>query len=127
MTEVERAHVVIKIDELEKNKKSKQAKLRNMRSDHVVAWNIYGSKLCAGGMEADKRRIEEEIEELNRKSIYLKDCLKDNRELRADSEILTAKIKGLNQQINTLEILRKADHDNLEWISFALRVCNGEQ
>ncbi|MBI2062447.1 MAG: hypothetical protein HYT64_02040 [Candidatus Yanofskybacteria bacterium] len=127
MTEVEKARVVVKIDELEREKRSKELKLDYTRSSNREAWDTYRSKLCVMGMEAEELNMAEEICELDRKITYLKDCLRDNRDLKKDSEVLVAKIKGFDEKIETLRILRKTDQDTLKWASFALNVCNGEQ
>ncbi len=124
MTEVEKARLIVKIDELEREKRSKELKLDDNRSSNRAAWNTYGSELFEEGMEAEELKM---ADELDRKITYLKDCLRDNRDLKEDSEVLVAKIKGFDGQIETLKILRETDQNTLKWVSFVSSVCSGEQ
>ncbi|OGN00414.1 MAG: hypothetical protein A2651_01890 [Candidatus Yanofskybacteria bacterium RIFCSPHIGHO2_01_FULL_42_12] len=127
MNQVERARIIVMIDKLEKEKRSREFKLSGMRSDNMAAWNTYGSELCAGGMEADERKIEEEIEDLRRKIVYLKDNLRDDKEPKADLVLLESQIKGLDDEIQSRQTQKEALQDNWVWASFLYKVCSGEQ
>ena len=127
MTEVQRAKAVIKIDILEKEKTIKEGELASMRSMHSSAWSEYGSELCAGGMLRDENEKAREIDELNRKITYLKDCLWSDRDLNAEMVSLEGKIYRLKADIETLKVAMVAEVHKLSYVSFALKVCNGER
>lgn len=44
----------------------KKMKLKEMKEQHKSAWNTYGSELCAGDMSARERKLEEEIERIEK-------------------------------------------------------------
>jgi len=128
MTEVEKARVVVRVDELKKEMDREEfllALIRRKNSGLILPKD--GREICTIDVDTDEFKTGETILELGRKITYLEDCLRDNRNLRADVEMLARKIQEFDTQIETLEIFRKADQDNLKWASLALRVCNGEQ
>ena len=71
ISEVQRARITLKLDELKKEKAALGKKLESQQVFHSAAWEQYGSELCAGEMLNDDRHLAEEILEVERKIVLL--------------------------------------------------------
>ena len=122
MTEVQRARIIVKIDELVKEKVDKERELDGMRSMFESAWQTYGSELA--GFEDNG--LYKKVAELRKKITFLQACLKDDVDPKVAVDALKNGLNTFNQEIENLKVLKDAVQDNLNSMSFVLTVCNGE-
>ncbi len=92
MNEVEKARIVVKIDALETEKVREEFLLALIcRMNGGLVLPIGGEEIRARDVDTDELKTGEKILELDKKIAYLEDCLRDDRNPRADAETLAKK------------------------------------
>lgn len=75
VSEIHRAKILVKIDELKKEKFALNQRLEKEKSFNIVAWKEYGSELCSAEMDANEtaivKKIADVIEKINILEYYL--------------------------------------------------------
>lgn len=74
-TEADKTGILVKIDELKKEKAALNQRLEEERNFHIAAWNEYGSELCAGEMADNEAAIAKKIADVSKKINILEQYL----------------------------------------------------